>query len=118
MEGIQQSVCRTRGAVMKTTNTSIFSVLESFRDGQPHTQLDIEEATGIKAGVVWTYIDRLKAKGEIERVTCGCRCVKHKITFLGVARLESEKAVQQQEAEQAVIAARKVPNSVFALGGM
>jgi len=103
---------------MKTCNTSIAAVLESFRDGQPHTQLDIEEATGIKAGVVWTYIDRLKAKGEIERVTCGCRCVKHKITFLGIAKLEAEKAALHQEADKTVADAHRVPNSVFALGGM
>ena len=98
--------------------TSIQTVLESFRDGQPHTQLDIEEATGIKAGVVWTYIDRLKAKGEIERVTCGCRCVKHKITFLGIAKLEAEQAALHQEADKTVAGARSVPNSVFALGAM
>ena len=103
---------------MASTTTSIHAVLESFRDGQPHTQLDIEEATGIKAGVVWTYIDRLKAKGEIERVTCGCRCVKHKITFLGIAKLEAEKAALHKEADRAVATAKKQPNSVFALGSM
>lgn len=97
--------------------TAIHTVLESFHDGQPHTQLDIEEATGLKAGVVWTNIDRLKARGELERVTCGCRCVKHKITFLGIARLESEQATLHKEADKAVASARKVPNSVFALGG-
>ena len=103
---------------MKPHSTSVRAVLEAFRDGQPHTQLDVEESTGIKAGVVWTYIDRLRAKGEIERVTCGCRCVKHKITFLGVARLESEEISLHQEAENAVAGARKQPNSVFALGSM
>jgi len=97
-------------------------VLEAFRDGQPRTQLDIEEATGLKAGAVWTYIDRLRARGDLQRVVRGCRCVKHEITFLGIARLDGKDAVDAdamcREAAGIVAGARSLPNSVFALGGM
>jgi len=102
--------------------TSIQTVLESFRDGQPHTQLDIEEATGIKGGVVWMNIDRLRHRGDVARVVCGCRCVKHSITAQGLARLAGEATKNQarahRKADKEVARARSVPNSVFALGSM
>lgn len=97
-------------------------VLEAFRDGQPRTQLDIEEITGLKAGAIWTYIDRLRARGDLQRVVRGCRCIKHEITFLGLARLNGEEAEDEAEmhrqANGIVAGARSLPNSVFALGGM
>ena len=107
---------------MTRTNTSTHAVLELFRDGQPHTQLDIEEASGLKAGLVWTNIDRLRLRGDIERVVCGCRCVKHQITAQGVARLSGAETANQARAHRqanfTVASARKQPNSVFALGSM
>lgn len=97
-------------------------VLEAFRDGKPRTQLDIEEATGLRAGAIWTYIDRLRQRGDLQRVVRGCRCVKHEITFLGMARLNGEDVANAEamhrEAAGIVAGARSLPNSVFALGGM
>lgn len=107
---------------MTRTNTSAHAVLELFRDGQPHTQLDVEEATEIKAKVIWMSIDRLRLRGDIERVVCGCRCVKHKITLQGIARLNGAETANQakdhRQADFTVANARKEPNSVFALGAM
>lgn len=107
---------------MTRTDTYTHAVLELFRDGQPHTQLDVEEATAIKPKVIWMSIDRLRLRGDIERVVCGCRCVKHQITAQGIARLSGIETANQakvhRQANFTVANARKQPNSVFALGSM
>lgn len=99
--------------------TATHEVLTAYAVGQPMTQAQVEDASGIHTHAVGMYIKRLRDYGDIQRVICGCACVKHQITQQGVARLTAARTNGGHNgplSEEVLASARLLPNSVFAMG--
>jgi hypothetical protein len=99
--------------------TATHEILAAYATGRPMTQAQVEDASGIHTHAVGMYIKRLRDYGDIQRVVCGCACVKHQITQQGVVRLSAARTNGGHNGplpEEVLAAGRLQPNSVFALG--